>query len=685
MTRAVDSTVAWAMAGAAAIGAQFVAGKAVRDALFLTHFDPVSLPPMIIGTALFSIVLVAAAARYLARIPPATYVPVAFAVSAILLLAQWLLASRIPPLTAVVLFLHVSGLGPMLGSGFWLIASERFDPRTAKKRYGQIAGAATLGGLAGALAAAQISAVAGIAAVLPAIAALNAACAWLSRSLARTETDSARTRPADGTRVERSPLRVLAEVPYLRSLAWFVLLGTIAATVVDYVFKVRVTSSIASGAELGRFFALFHGSVSLLTFVIQTLAGRVVLEKLGLTAALSAPAITIAVGASTSLIVPGLPGVVATAAGESVMRASLFRSGYELFFTPIAPADKRAVKAAIDVGVNRSAEIIGAGVIQIVLWINGNSTTTLLWLAWGCALAPLVIARRVSRGYVIALEQSLMSRAVDIDLSEVPDRVTRTIVLQAIDQGRGGDARLDRALVPAVIRMLDEDASAAEAMRALRKVADERIEELLTALLDPDQPFPVRRRLASALSSCRSQRAADGLMLGLQDLRFEVRFRCGQSLVAMVEQGHARIDPARVLDVVHREITVSQRVWEGRRLIDDDAITGEAAPIEEFVAERSSRALSHVFNLLRMVLGAEAVLIAYRGLQTSDRNLRGTALEYLESVLPDDIRERLWPFLDDDRGTRGRARPREEILADLYRSHQSILLNLEDVKSRRQG
>ena len=64
MTRAVDSTVAWAMAGAAAIGAQFVAGKAVRDALFLTHFDPASLPPMIIGTALFSIVLVAAGARY---------------------------------------------------------------------------------------------------------------------------------------------------------------------------------------------------------------------------------------------------------------------------------------------------------------------------------------------------------------------------------------------------------------------------------------------------------------------------------------------------------------------------------------------------------------------------------------------------------------------------------------------
>ena len=39
----------------------------------------------------------------------------------------------------------------MLGSGFWLIASERFDPHTAKKVFGQIAGAGTLGGMLGGL------------------------------------------------------------------------------------------------------------------------------------------------------------------------------------------------------------------------------------------------------------------------------------------------------------------------------------------------------------------------------------------------------------------------------------------------------------------------------------------------------------------------------------------------------
>ena len=39
----------------------------------------------------------------------------------------------------VAVYLHISAAGPVLASGFWLIASERFDPHTAKKRFGHIA------------------------------------------------------------------------------------------------------------------------------------------------------------------------------------------------------------------------------------------------------------------------------------------------------------------------------------------------------------------------------------------------------------------------------------------------------------------------------------------------------------------------------------------------------------------
>ena len=77
----------------------------------------------------------------------------AFAVSAALLLAAWVLTFIAPVMAAQAVYLHVSGLGPMLGSGFWLIATERFDPHTARKHFGRIAAVGTLSGLGGALVA----------------------------------------------------------------------------------------------------------------------------------------------------------------------------------------------------------------------------------------------------------------------------------------------------------------------------------------------------------------------------------------------------------------------------------------------------------------------------------------------------------------------------------------------------
>jgi len=75
-------------------------------------------------------------------------------------------------------------------------------------------------------------------------------------------------------------------------------------------------------------------------------------------------------------------------------------------------------------------------------------------------------------------------------------------------------------------------------------------------------------------------------------------------------------------------------------------------------------------------------LISFRSLYTDDQNLQGTALEYLEGVLPPPIRERLWPFLEDRRPAARPARPRDEILADLLRSNHSIMLNLEELRRR---
>ena len=728
-----------AMLCAAAVTAQFIAGKAVRDALYLASLDVTSLPAMVIATAVVSIGLVVATSKGLREVSPAAFVPIAFILSAAMLLLEWLLLPWAPRAAAILVYLQVSGIGPLLGSGFWLIATERFDPHTAKKRFGQIAGAGTLGGLVGGFVAERVGSVFGVAAMLPVLAAASLLCAWVIRRLAVSYKRATAARAADvapelAPESPRPGLRVLREAPYLQNLAGLVLLGTLGAALLDYLFKAQAVTAFGRGEGLIRFFAFYYSATSLITFALQASSARFSLERLGLAVTTGTPSIAVLVGGIAGLLAPGLPSLVAARGSESIFRGGLFRSAYELFYTPMPPAERRAAKSLIDVGVDRFGDAMGGGMIQLVLILLAPASqyAAILAVAIGCACIALFLARRLNRGYIQTLERSLLNRALELDFSDVEDLTTRTVMMRTIRRSAGSAAQKtaaqklagqssahgeavpssvdpeiaeimalrsrDRArisavlrheegmpatLVPHVIPLLAWDPVSEDAIYALRKVSEERIGELIDALIDPNQPFAVRRRLARVFSVCVSQRAADGLILGLDDQRFEVRFQCGRSLAAIVAKNpRVRIHDQAIYDVVLREVAVGRPVWESHRLLDGMEDPEQPSFVDQFIKDRTSQGLAHVFTLLSLVQPAEPLQIAYRGLLTGDENLRGTALEYLEGTLPPAIRARLWPFLEDRRAPRRAARPRDEILRDLLRSHPSIQLKLEEVRQQ---
>jgi hypothetical protein len=727
------------MIGSGAVIAQFVAGKATRDALFLAEYDVTRLPVMVMGASLFSIVLALLASRAMSRLSPARLLPPAFAVSGALVLVQWSLSRTNPGLTAVLFYLHMLGLGPVLVSGFWSIVSERFDPRTAKRRLGQIAGAATFGGLVASLIADRVAVWSAASSMLPIVAAINLLCAWAVRQLAAAAPGSelARTAPVRaGRAATRSGLRVLAGAPHLRNLAMLVLLGTLGATLLDYVFKARAVTTFGRGDALLRFFALYYGATNVLTFVSQLSLSRLVLERAGLGPAAAAPAASVAGGSLVALFLPGLAPVTAARGLEFVSRMSLFRSAYELLFTPVGAAEKRAAKGIVDVGFDRTGDLLGAGMARVALSVAPASPhAVILAVAFCASTAALVMARRLTSGYVDTLERSLLSQAVRLDLAEVEDLTTRTTMLRtlqrltvptehglrpptavtatpsspgpapppadpAVEQilalrSRNRERILrvlreeqgpSRVLVPHVIPLLAWDPVAPDAVHALRKVVEECLGQLVDSMIDPRQEFAIRRRIARVLSICVSQRAVNGLLLGLDD-RFEVRFQCGRSLAAILDRNQfARVEPDRIFEVVLREVSVSRGVWESHRLLD--AVEGDEGGlfVDQFIRERAGQSMAHVFTLLSLVLRRDPLQIAFRGLHVDDPLLRGTALEYLESVLPPTVRARLWPFLEDTGSRTGRTRrSREEIVADLVRSNESIMINLAELERRGGG
>src|SRR5688572_33456969 len=97
-----SKSVVTAMLCAAAVTAQFVGGKATRDALFLTSHDVAFLPTMLIVTAVCSIVLVSLHARAGRLMAPAVLIPASFIASGVLFLAEWLLRASAPSTVAVL-------------------------------------------------------------------------------------------------------------------------------------------------------------------------------------------------------------------------------------------------------------------------------------------------------------------------------------------------------------------------------------------------------------------------------------------------------------------------------------------------------------------------------------------------------------------------------------------------------
>ena len=177
----------------------------------------------------------------------------------------------------------------------------------------------------------------------------------------------------------------------------------------------------------------------------------------------------------------------------------------------------------------------------------------------------------------------------------------------------------DPLIVGALVPLLANREILGSVVKALSAFGPRAAGQLVDALLDPATPDLVRRRLPFVLKSCASILARDGLVQGLAASSLEVRQRCGRALMDLTDK-HPELAPSphAVYEAVERELTGPS---------DDDAVR------------------EHIFNLLSLVLEREPVRIAALAFDAGDMHLRGTALEYLETVLPPGIFAALVPRL----------------------------------------
>ena len=681
---------------AAALIAQQVGGNAIRDGLFLSHFPVQSLPYFMGGAALLAIGGAQLSGRLLARVGPVRLVPVLFATNAALFVVEWMLLGWQPRLAVAILYMHSGVLGAIAISAFWSLLNERFDPHSAKPLMTRVAAAATFGGFIGGVSAERVVALLPEGMLLPLLALVGGVCVAGALSVGSGAPIS-RARNSDES--DRTGLwSQLREHRLLQDLALVVALAALVAALADYVLKAETVASFGKGPQLVRFFGLFYSFTGLAAVLVQTFLGRLAIGRLGLGGSVASHSAIVGVASLLGFVLPTpLRGILPRGL-DVVVRNSTFRAGYELLYTPLPEATKRSAKSLVDVACDCAGKGAGAALILALVALAPSHPFVAVNIAVVVvAVGEFIIARRLRSGYVSVLEGGLrretehLEQAVEYSMADFTiarsmtgldrEALLRAVgsnetvrppapavpadpVIASIVEFRSGDLLRIRAalrdpprdplIIGALIPLLSRDDLVRSVVSALAVFKERAAGEMVSVLLDPATPALVRRRLPLALKSCPSPIARDGLTTALGLFTLVIRLRCGRALLALTDD--------------HPEL--QKPIPDGLSLVEQELTRGGDPDILR----------EHVFNLLALTLDREPMRIAARAFTTEDKYVRGTALEYLETVLPPDLFEGFRPLLASPGSESARRRPQAEVRADLIRAATTMTVSLEELR-----
>lgn len=702
--------------------AQLIAGRAVRDAVFLTEYDAVYLPRVMLAAAVFSLCAAVLVGRAMPKWGPRTTGVTLALVNGGLFVLEGVMLKLAPKEAAVLAYVHVSVVSALVISAFSSVINERFDPLYAKTVVAQVGTGAALGGVLGGVAAFFVSDLVGLDLVLFVLGSLSVLIAVGLWSIGAS-TESHRSSEHEA----RFGIRTIAEDAYLRRIAGTVILLGAAGVLVDYGMKAEADAAYQDPSGLLSFFSAFYMATALLTFLLQAGIARPLLQRAGLGGTMAVLPVALALTAGLGAIWTRLWTATLARGTQTVVSSSLFRSGYELLYTPIPAKKKRATKALIDIACNRVGYGLGSLVAIVIVAVapSPESAISVVMVAGtAVALVSAWLVRQLHERYVRQLATSLREGSIALRSDDIVDATTmhtlaqtasaldRAEILHRVEEIRreSGEIRtpddvirhlsdllsgesqrvlrvlLDPLLTPHlasyVIELLGNDVYARAAYGALERMGARITGQLVDAMLSSETPIAVRRRVPRLLRKQHDARAAQGLVEGLRDEEFDVRYRCGHALADLLKSNpDLEVPTSDIMKAIEREVAADDAEWQRRRL-RDEVSSDDKSEIDALLESRKDRNLQHVFTLLGVVLDGEAIALSLRALSSHNENLRGTSLEYLHNVLPGGVRESLWPKLTGRSEVQPVApKPKSSSPDELLKTMQSLMIDRERLKT----
>jgi AAA family ATP:ADP antiporter len=205
-----------------------------------------------------------------------------------------------------------------------------------------------------------------------------------------------------------------------------------------------------------------------------------------------------------------------------------------------------------------------------------------------------------------------------------------------------------RIFVGRIIERMEEPALVPTAIQALASFGDRIVGTLRDFLVDAEMPLDVRREVPDVLLAIGSRAAQNVLTESVLDRDVVLRYRCIAALNKLGQLHPDRpVDRKIVESVLAAEILGHYRSYQvigslARTLSDP------TDPVRQGLQESMEKETERIFRLLKMLYPGHDLHSAYVGLQSGDPVVHDNALEFIDTILPPEIRAVLMPVIDRD-------------------------------------
>lgn len=225
----------------------------------------------------------------------------------------------------------------------------------------------------------------------------------------------------------------------------------------------------------------------------------------------------------------------------------------------------------------------------------------------------------------------LMELFIDTDIN-----VVREAMLSA------GKTKCADFVLLLVVR-LDDPATRVTARDALVLYGPIVIEPLISMIANKQLPISIRRQIPKVISMVPYQESADALMNHLNHDEIDIRHKM---IVAMSDINKSFSGIKFNTKLVEEYITKEIQGYYCLSIIlqsQNDTISGL---LRQALQERLVIIKEMIFLLLELIYPAESIYNAYRGLINHNTQIQANALELLDNILNNNIKQMLFPIFD---------------------------------------